>query len=185
MSRRRRAQRRTTCVDADRRATQRDLRGRGRSSVPGRPARAAAAARCARSSTPGTRPRARVYRQTYEIPDDLGTAVNVMQMVFGNKGDDCATGVCFSRDPSTGERGLCGEFLVNAQGEDVVAGIRMPRAARRHARAVPRGVRRARADRRPARAALPRRPGHRVHRRARVGSTSCRPGPPSGRPPPP
>ena len=50
-------------------------------------------------------PRARVYRQTYEIPDDLGTAVNVMQMVFGNKGDDCATGVCFSRDPSTGERG--------------------------------------------------------------------------------
>ena len=72
-------------------------------------------------------PRARVYRQTYEIPDELGTAVNVMQMVFGNKGDDCATGVCFSRDPSTGERGLCGEFLVNAQGEDVVAGIRLPR----------------------------------------------------------
>jgi pyruvate,orthophosphate dikinase len=71
-------------------------------------------------------PRARVYRQTYEIPDDLGTAVNVMQMVFGNKGDDCATGVCFSRDPSTGARGICGEFLVNAQGEDVVAGIRMP-----------------------------------------------------------
>ena len=71
-------------------------------------------------------PRARVYRQTYEIPDDLGTAVNVMQMVFGNKGADCATGVCFSRDPSTGERGLCGEFLVNAQGEDVVAGIRLP-----------------------------------------------------------
>ena len=72
-------------------------------------------------------PRARVYRQTYEIPDELGTAVNVMQMVFGNKGDDCATGVCFSRDPSTGERGICGEFLVNAQGEDVVAGIRLPR----------------------------------------------------------
>ena len=71
-------------------------------------------------------PRARVYRHTYEIPDDLGTAVNVMQMVFGNKGDDCATGVCFSRDPSTGERGICGEFLVNAQGEDVVAGIRLP-----------------------------------------------------------
>ena len=71
-------------------------------------------------------PRARVYRHTYEIPDDLGTAVNVMQMVFGNKGDDCGTGVCFSRDPSTGERGLCGEFLLNAQGEDVVAGIRLP-----------------------------------------------------------
>ena len=53
--------------------------------------------------------------------------MNVMQMVFGNKGDDCATGVRFSRDPSTGERGICGEFLVNAQGEDVVAGIRLPR----------------------------------------------------------
>jgi pyruvate,orthophosphate dikinase len=71
-------------------------------------------------------PRAIVYRHTYDIPDDLGTAVNVMQMVFGNKGPSSATGVCFSRDPSTGARGLCGEFLVNAQGEDVVAGIRHP-----------------------------------------------------------
>jgi pyruvate,orthophosphate dikinase len=71
-------------------------------------------------------PRARVYRQTYEIPEDLGTAVNVMQMVFGNRGNDSGTGVCFSRDPSTGERGICGEFLLNAQGEDVVAGIRRP-----------------------------------------------------------
>jgi pyruvate,orthophosphate dikinase len=71
-------------------------------------------------------PRARVYRRTYGIPDHLGTAVNVMQMVFGNKGEDCGTGVCFSRDPSTGEPGLCGEFLTNAQGEDVVAGIRHP-----------------------------------------------------------
>ncbi len=71
-------------------------------------------------------PRARVYRHTYGIPDDLGTAVNVMQMVFGNRGDDCGTGVCFSRDPSTGAPGICGEFLVNAQGEDVVAGIRRP-----------------------------------------------------------
>ena len=71
-------------------------------------------------------PRALVYRKTYEISDDLGTAVNVMQMVFGNKGESCGTGVCFSRDPSTGEKGLCGEFLANAQGEDVVAGIRHP-----------------------------------------------------------
>ncbi len=71
-------------------------------------------------------PRACVYRHTYEIPDDLGTAVNVMQMVFGNKGEDCGTGVCFSRDPSTGARGICGELLLNAQGEDVVAGIRLP-----------------------------------------------------------
>jgi len=71
-------------------------------------------------------PRARVYRRTYDIPDDLGTAVNVVQMVFGNKGDTSGTGVCFTRDPSTGERRLYGEFLVNAQGEDVVAGIRTP-----------------------------------------------------------
>jgi pyruvate,orthophosphate dikinase len=71
-------------------------------------------------------PRAEVYRRTYEIPDDLGTAVNVVQMVFGNKGDDSATGVSFSRDPSTGEQGVYGEYLVNAQGEDVVAGTRTP-----------------------------------------------------------
>ncbi|HZC75203.1 MAG TPA: pyruvate, phosphate dikinase [Gaiellaceae bacterium] len=71
-------------------------------------------------------PRAQVYRRTYEIPDDLGTAVNVVQMVFGNKGEDSATGVCFTRDPSTGEQGVYGEYLVNAQGEDVVAGVRTP-----------------------------------------------------------
>src|SRR5512142_2193464 len=72
-------------------------------------------------------PRAQVYRRMYGIPDDLGTAVNVVQMVFGNKGDDSATGVCFTRDPSTGEQGVYGEFLVNAQGEDVVAGTRTPK----------------------------------------------------------
>jgi pyruvate,orthophosphate dikinase len=71
-------------------------------------------------------PRAKVYRRTYDIPDDLGTAVNVVQMVFGNKGGSSGTGVCFTRDPSTGERRLFGEFLVDAQGEDVVAGIRTP-----------------------------------------------------------
>jgi pyruvate,orthophosphate dikinase len=71
-------------------------------------------------------PRAQVYRRTYGIPDDLGTAVNLVQMVFGNKGENSATGVCFTRDPSTGEQGAYGEFLVNAQGEDVVAGIRTP-----------------------------------------------------------
>jgi pyruvate,orthophosphate dikinase len=71
-------------------------------------------------------PRAQVYRRTYGIPDDIGTAVNVVQMVFGNKGERSATGVCFTRDPSTGEPGLYGEYLVNAQGEDVVAGIRTP-----------------------------------------------------------
>ena len=71
-------------------------------------------------------PRAQVYRRTYEIPDDIGTAVNVVQMVFGNKGAGSGTGVCFTRDPSTGEARLYGEFLANAQGEDVVAGIRTP-----------------------------------------------------------
>jgi pyruvate,orthophosphate dikinase len=71
-------------------------------------------------------PRAQVYRHTYDIPDDLGTAVNVVQMVFGNKGEESGTGVAFTRNPSTGEQGLYGEFLANAQGEDVVAGIRTP-----------------------------------------------------------
>jgi pyruvate,orthophosphate dikinase len=71
-------------------------------------------------------PRAQVYRRTYDIPDDIGTAVNVVQMVFGNKGETSATGVAFTRDPSTGEQGLYGEYLINAQGEDVVAGIRTP-----------------------------------------------------------
>ncbi|MFV0252824.1 MAG: pyruvate, phosphate dikinase [Beutenbergiaceae bacterium] len=72
-------------------------------------------------------PRAGIYRRANNIPDDLGTAVNVMQMVFGNRGDTSATGVCFTRNPATGAKELYGEFLVNAQGEDVVAGIRTPR----------------------------------------------------------
>src|SRR3954451_3071497 len=71
-------------------------------------------------------PRAQVYRRAHGIPDDLGTAVNVVQMVFGNKGDRSGTGVAFTRDPSTGRSGLYGEFLADAQGEDVVAGIRTP-----------------------------------------------------------
>ena len=71
-------------------------------------------------------PRAQVYRRAHDIPDDLGTAVNVVQMVFGNRGESSGTGVCFTRDPATGERRLYGEFLANAQGEDVVAGIRTP-----------------------------------------------------------
>jgi pyruvate, orthophosphate dikinase len=71
-------------------------------------------------------PRAQVYRRTYGISDDLGTAVNVVQMVFGNRGESSGTGVCFTRDPATGEKRLYGEFLLNAQGEDVVAGIRTP-----------------------------------------------------------
>ncbi|MBT7942513.1 MAG: pyruvate, phosphate dikinase, partial [Alphaproteobacteria bacterium] len=70
--------------------------------------------------------RAQTYRRLHAIPLDWGTAVNVQAMVFGNMGEDCATGVCFTRDPSTGENAFYGEFLVNAQGEDVVAGIRTP-----------------------------------------------------------
>ncbi|MDR1266062.1 MAG: pyruvate, phosphate dikinase [Propionibacteriaceae bacterium] len=72
-------------------------------------------------------PRAEVYRRANNISRDLGTAVNVQQMVFGNRGETSATGVCFSRNPATGVKELYGEFLVNAQGEDVVAGIRTPR----------------------------------------------------------
>ncbi|MHB8781595.1 MAG: pyruvate, phosphate dikinase [Candidatus Geothermincolia bacterium] len=70
--------------------------------------------------------RAKIYRKTYSISDQLGTAVNVQSMVFGNMGEDSATGVCFSRNPSTGEKHRFGEYLMNAQGEDVVAGIRTP-----------------------------------------------------------
>ncbi len=71
--------------------------------------------------------RAIVYRQKYHIPDEWGTAVNVQSMVFGNMGSDCATGVAFTRDPATGENVFYGEYLVNAQGEDVVAGVRTPK----------------------------------------------------------
>lgn len=78
-------------------------------------------------------PRARLYRRMHDIPDDWGTAVNVQAMVFGNLGETSATGVAFTRDPSTGERVFFGEWLPNAQGEDVVAGIRTPRPLTRDA----------------------------------------------------
>ena len=71
-------------------------------------------------------PRANYYRMQNEIPYSWGTAVNVQAMAFGNMGDDCGTGVAFTRDPATGEKKLMGEFLTNAQGEDVVAGVRTP-----------------------------------------------------------
>jgi pyruvate, orthophosphate dikinase len=82
-------------------------------------------------------PRAQVYRRAHHIPDDLGTAVNVVQMVFGNKGEQSGTGVAFTRDPSTGESGLYGEFLADAQGEDVVAGIRTPEPLSQMQKALP------------------------------------------------
>ncbi len=76
-------------------------------------------------------PRALKYRKLHDIPSDWGTAVNVQSMVFGNMGDDCATGVAFTRDPATGEKVFYGEYLINAQGEDVVAGIRTPQPIRK------------------------------------------------------
>jgi pyruvate,orthophosphate dikinase len=80
--------------------------------------------------------RAITYRKLHDIPDSWGTAVNVQAMVFGNMGPSCATGVAFTRDPSTGEKAVYGEYLVNAQGEDVVAGIRTPQPLTEAARAV-------------------------------------------------
>ncbi|MCZ6707002.1 MAG: pyruvate, phosphate dikinase, partial [Chloroflexi bacterium] len=79
-------------------------------------------------------PRAQVYRTLNGYPHDWGTACNVQSMVFGNLGDDCATGVCFTRDPKTGAPGIFGEYLINAQGEDVVAGVRTPQPIREAAR---------------------------------------------------
>jgi len=79
-------------------------------------------------------PRAITYRKIHEIPESWGTAVNVQSMVFGNMGQDCATGVAFTRDPSTGENYFYGEYLVNAQGEDVVAGIRTPQSLTKYGR---------------------------------------------------
>ncbi len=81
--------------------------------------------------------KARDYRRVHRISEDLGTAVNIVSMVFGNLGDDSGTGVAFTRDPSTGERKFYGEFLVNAQGEDVVAGIRTPLAIEQMAERLP------------------------------------------------
>jgi len=82
-------------------------------------------------------PRAQVYRHANDIPDDIGTAVNVVQMVFGNKGEHSGTGVAFTRNPSTGVNEVYGEFLSNAQGEDVVAGIRTPQPVESMADALP------------------------------------------------
>ena len=90
--------------------------------------------RSARCSVRGTTSGRSLSPQYEHIPDEWGTAVNVQSMVFGNMGDDCATGVAFTRDPATGENVFYGEYLINAQGEDVVAGIRTPQASSRDAR---------------------------------------------------
>ncbi len=82
-------------------------------------------------------PRANIYRMDHDIPYSWGTAVNVQMMAFGNMGDDCGTGVAFTRNPATGEKGLMGEFLINAQGEDVVAGVRTPMPISKMAEVLP------------------------------------------------
>ena len=82
-------------------------------------------------------PRANIYRMDHDIPYSWGTAVNVQMMAFGNMGDNCGTGVAFTRNPATGEKGLMGEFLTNAQGEDVVAGVRTPMPIEKMAQVFP------------------------------------------------
>ncbi|MCM1290043.1 MAG: pyruvate, phosphate dikinase [Corallococcus sp.] len=82
-------------------------------------------------------PRANIYRMDHDIPYSWGTAVNVQMMAFGNMGEDCGTGVAFTRNPATGEKGLMGEFLMNAQGEDVVAGVRTPMPISKMAEVLP------------------------------------------------
>ncbi len=82
-------------------------------------------------------PRANIYRMDHDIPYSWGTAVNVQMMAFGNMGNDCGTGVAFTRNPATGDRGLMGEFLMNAQGEDVVAGVRTPMPISKMAEVMP------------------------------------------------
>ena len=119
------------------------------------------------------------YRRLHDIPESWGTAVNVQAMVFGNMGETSATGVAFTRNPSTGENTLYGEFLINAQGEDVVAGIRTPqeitetRASEAGSdkpsmeKRMPEAFNELLAHLRRAREALPRHAGPRIHHRAR------------------
>src|SRR5207245_2186676 len=90
-------------------------------------------------------PRAREYRRIYDIPDDIGTAVNVQMMVFGNMGERSGTGVGFTRNPATGKKEFYGEFLINAQGEDVVAGIRTPQPIAKLEQVMPKAYRQLRA----------------------------------------
>ena len=110
-------------------------------------------------------PRAVTYRQVENITGLLGTAVNVQSMVFGNMGDDSGTGVAFTRNPATGENKFYGEFLINAQGEDVVAGIRTPQPVAEMPKWNKKCLRAAARDQGHAREALQRRAGHRVHDR--------------------
>ena len=132
--------------------------------LPRRPARSSCGAPSAPCSARGTTTAPSSIASSTASPTSWGTAVNVWSMVFGNMGDDSGTGVAFTRDPATGENVFYGEYLINAQGEDVVAGIRTPQADRRAAsRRCPPSTRELRRDPAAAREALPRRAGHRVH----------------------
>ena len=93
-------------------------------------------------------PRAIEYRRIYDIPDHIGTAVNVQMMVFGNTGDRSGTGVGFTRNPATGAKEFYGEFLINAQGEDVVSGVRTPQPIRELEQVMPKAYAQLRADHR-------------------------------------
>ena len=121
------------------------------------------------------------YRKLHDIPDTMGTAVNVVAMVFGNLGEDSGTGVAFSRDPSTGERALYGEYLLNAQGEDVVSGSRTPLPIATLRGAAAGGLPGAGAGGAHPGAPLPRRAGHGVHHRARHALHAADPARASGR----
>jgi len=126
--------------------------------------------------------RARIYRRRERIPQDLGTAVNVCAMVFGNLGETSGTGVCFTRDPATGKQGIYGDYLDNAQGEDVVAGIRNTLTLEDFARLDPASHGElTRIMRRLETHYLPRPVRHRVHRRSAASSGCCRPAWASGR----
>ena len=125
--------------------------------------------------------RAVVYRRTYGIPHEWGTAVNVQAMVFGNLGDDCATGVAMTRDVALGVPGINGDYLINAQGEDVVAGIRTPkRIEETLAKDMPEGFKELVEIGKKLENALQRRAGHRVHRSSAARSGCCKPATPSG-----
>ena len=119
--------------------------------------------------------RAVTYRKLNKIPGDWGTAVNVQAMVFGNMGENSGTGVAFTRDPGTGEKRFFGEYLINAQGEDVVAGIRTPVPIAELKKQMPKIYAELEADLQAAGEALPRHAGHRVHHPGRQALHAAEP----------
>ncbi len=125
------------------------------------------------------------YRRIERITGLKGTAVNVQAMVFGNTGNNSGTGVAFTRDPNTGENDFYGDYLINAQGEDVVAGIRTPEPISQLDEEMPKVYEQLHGHPQEARDALQGDAGHRVHGRRTASSTCSRPAPASGPAPPP